>query len=258
MDYANVASEIVGFIKRTVEGAGAEGVVIGLSGGVDSAVVASLCVRALGKKRVLAILMPMSFTPEVDISDAKRLALQLGIEVQRVDIDPIRQALVLALKADPQDRSTRVPLANVIARVRMVVLYWFANVKNRLVAGTGDKSEDMIGYFTKYGDGGVDFLPIAHLYKTQVRLLARFLGVPEEIASKPSSPQLYPGHKATDEIPVDYDLLDKILFALFEAKLSKEEISDMLDFDVGTVTRAIAAHQSSSHKREYPRMLREW
>src|SRR5207245_3737820 len=99
--------------------------------------------------------------------------------------------------------------------MRMSSLYFVANLRNLLVPGTGDRSEDLIGFFTKYGDGGVDFLPIAHLYKTQVRTLGERLGVPSSIVTKPASPQLWPGHKATDEIPADYNILNIVLYYLF-------------------------------------------
>src|SRR2546430_10797352 len=114
-------------------------------------------------------------------------------------------------------RSTLFPYTTLFRS--MVSLYYLANAKNLLVAGTGDKSEDLIGYFTKYGDGGVDFLPIAHLYKSQVRQLGSFLNVPREIVEKPSSPNLWEGHKATDEIPLDYNVLDEVLVCLFDLKM---------------------------------------
>ena len=121
-----------------------------------------------------------------------------------------------------------------------------------MVTGTSNRSEIMIGYFTKYGDGGVDFLPIVHLYKTQVRRLAKYLGVPQHVAYKPSSPQLYPGHKATDEIPVDYDRLDQILVGLFDRKLPAEEVSRLTGVSLGLVDETLRRLNASRHKRTSP------
>jgi NAD+ synthase len=145
--------------------------------------------------------------------------------------------------------------ANLQARTRMVLLYYFANTMGYLVAGTGDRSEEEIGFFTKYGDGGVDFLPIAHLYKTQVRFLARRLGLPRKIAEKPASPQLWPGHKATDEIPVDYDKLDLVLSALFDLKLKPREAAARAGVPPSVVERTLEMHRRSAHKRTVPPSL---
>src|SRR2546430_12135119 len=126
-------------------------------------------------------------------------------------------------------RSTLFPYTTLFRS--MVSLYYLANAKNLLVAGTGDRSEDLIGYFTKYGDGGVDFLPIAHLYKTQVKILGLHLGLPSQILNKPSSPNLWEGHKATDEIPLDYNILDLALVSLFDLKMQPKEAAMVLEID---------------------------
>jgi NAD+ synthase len=258
LDWKETSDEIVKFIRETVGSAGAKGSVIGLSGGVDSSVVASLLVRALGKDQVLGILMPTHFTPKEDIDDAKWLAKFLQIESQIVDIHPVVDAFASALGTSEKTQSTRIPLANIRSRTRMILLYYFANLNDYLVAGTGDRSEDLIGYFTKYGDGGADFLPICHLYKTQVRKLGRLLGLPSRIASKPSSPQLYPGHRATDEIPLDYDRLDPVLKLLFDDKSSPERVAEKTKVPIGTVLDVLRRFQSSAHKRCYPNMVRPW
>src|SRR5207247_5173639 len=143
-----------------------------------------------------------------DSRDARELAKVLKIEKVEFPIDELSDLFLTNFPAKTKDRVT---LGNLKARIRMASLYFLANAKNLLVAGTGDKSEDLIGYFTKYGDGGVDFLLIAHLYKTQVKNLGSFLNVPREIVEKPSSPNLWEGHKATDEIPLGYNELDEVL-----------------------------------------------
>ena len=252
LDFEKTYTEITNFIRKIVEEANAEGVVIGLSGGVDSSLVATLCVRALDKTRVLGILLPTNFTPQEDVDDARELAEWLGIRTELMDIQPISKVFSQALQCDPTNLGQRMPMANILARIRMIIFYYYANLHRYLVVGTGDRSEDLIGYFSKYGDGGVDFLPIDHLYKTQVRALAKYLGVPDKVAFKPSSPQLYPGHKATDDIPVDYEQLDLILVGLYDQNLSPEAVSTRTKIPIPIVHEVQRRFNESKHKRAYP------
>ncbi|HID17786.1 TPA: NAD+ synthase [Candidatus Bathyarchaeota archaeon] len=257
LDFEAAIREITSFIKRVVEEAGSKGVVLGLSGGVDSSVVAALCAKALGGERCLGVIMPAGFTPKEDVEDAERLARSLGIRTARADIDTVSDAFFKTLKVDLKDPRCKIPAANLRARIRMAILYYYANLNNLLVAGTGDKSERLIGYFTKYGDGGVDFAPIAHLYKAQVRELGKHLGLPEKVVNKPSSPQLYPGHKATDEIPTDYGLLDQILVGLFNLKLPPRKVSEQTGAPLKTVLEVLSRFNATKHKRALPPMLEE-
>ena len=255
LDYSKTTKVIVRFIRKVVTNASAKGAVVGLSGGVDSSVVGALCVRALGKKRVIGILMPVSHTPKKDVEDAKSLSKDWGIRTYEVRIDKVFSAFSDGM---PLKERNRVADANVKARIRMVINYYFANSLGMLVAGTGDKSEDIIGYFTKYGDGGVDFLPIAHLYKTQVRQLGAHLGLPSRVTAKPASPQLWPGHKATDEIPIEYERLDLVLYGLFDAKLRPAEVSKRTGVNLEVIKDVLRKHKGSGHKRAYPPMLGSW
>ncbi|MEM2320300.1 MAG: NAD+ synthase [Candidatus Bathyarchaeia archaeon] len=257
LDFERTANEIVDFIRGVVEGSGASGVVLGLSGGVDSSLVAALCTRALGGDRVLGVIMPTNFTPKEDVEDALELAGILGIRHVTVNIDEICDSFIRSLGADPADLRVRMPLANLRARVRMVILYFYANLYNYLVAGTSDKSEYLIGFFTKYGDGAADFFPIRHLYKTQVKDLAAYLGLPEKIVRKPSSPQLYPGHKLSDELPVDYSTIDPILVGLLEKKLTCEEVSKILKVPREIVEDIMRRYLKSMHKRISPPTLKD-
>jgi len=256
LNFEEATREIVEFIRKTVEEARASGVVVGLSGGVDSSLVAILCVRALGKEKVLGVLMPTAFTPSQDVEDAKQLAEWLGIRTKFVNIQEISEAYFKKLKCNQSDLKQKIPMANIRARTRMVILYYYANLNNYLVAGAGDRSEALIGYFTKYGDGAADFMPIRHLYKTQVRELSRHLGIPEKIAYKPSSPQLYPGHKVTDEIPLDYEELDPVLVGLFDRKLPPEEVSQLTGVSIKVVKEVLRRFNASKHKRMYPLMVK--
>jgi len=258
LDWDKVTDEITSFIQTTVSGSHGDGCVIGMSGGVDSSLVAKLLVLALGSERVLGLMMPARFTPEADLEDAKVLARNLGIRTELIPIQPITDSFIEALAINPDRVKTKIPLANILARARMTTLYYYANLHNYLVAGTGDRSEDLIGYFTKYGDGGVDFLPISHLYKTQVRELARHLQLPQGIVMKPSSPQLYPGHMATDEIPVDYDRLDKILTLLFDEGKAAGEVARIVGVTLQLVDDVLSRYRVSAHKRSYPPMVKPW
>jgi NAD+ synthase len=255
-DREKTKKEILRFIKTTIEDAKASGVVVGLSGGVDSTLTAALCVQALGKEKVLGVLMPTSFTPKQDIDDAVELAEMLGIETKKVEIDGICKSFIQAMEASVNAAANRIPLANIRARARMIILYYYANANNLLVAGTGDRSEYLIGFYTKHGDGAADFFPIIYLYKTQIRELAKYLGISERMAMKPSSPQLYPGHKLSDEVPLDYYKLDPVLVGLVDLRLPPEKVSEMADVPLEIVMEIVSRHKRSEHKRKLPPMVK--
>jgi NAD+ synthase len=253
LDFQRTVDEICDFIRSIMEQSGAKGVVLGLSGGVDSSLTAALCVHALGKNRVLGLFMPASFTPQQDTDDALDLAEQLGINTKFVSIQGISDAFLESLGVHPQEeQAKKKAIANVRARIRMVITYYYANASNYLVAGTSDRSELLIGFFTKHGDGGADFLPISSLYKTHVRALARFLGIPETVAYKPSNPQLYPDQKLTDELPLTYKDLDPILVGLFDLKLSPEDVSRRTNIPLTIVEDILHRFNTSKHKRSLP------
>lgn len=225
--------------------------VVGLSGGIDSAVVGALCVRALGKEKVTAVLMPSKFTTQADIEDAEVLAYTWGVRVKKVEISPFVNPLISAFDFE----SNMVARANIQARVRMVILYYVSNSSNLLVAGTGDKSENLLGFYSKFGDGGVDFLPIAHLYKTQVRALASHLGLPDRLVVKPASPGLWPGHTAAEELPAEYDALDPLLYYLFDKKLPPREAARKSGTSVLVARKTVEMHRKTEHKRSMPPSL---
>jgi len=223
---------IENFIRRKVKEAGAKGVVIGLSGGVDSAVVATLCARALGKGKVKVLIMPESDTASADnINDAKKVAKLLGVDCQVIDFSPVYRKFKKSLPIFKE--GALIQNGNLKARIRMCLLYYFANRDNLLVAGTGNRSEIRMGYFTRYGDGGVDFLPVGGLYKNEVKKLAGKLGVPEGIIEKKPSPGLWVGQTAEGELGIEYGRLDIILKGIgrksdarlaAEAGVGREEI----------------------------------
>lgn len=227
-----LAEEISGWIKEQIEGAGARGAVLGLSGGVDSAVTAVLCKRVTD---VVGLIMPIHSDP-LDEEYASLLAKEFDIQIRRVDLSPVYDALVKVLP-DP----TGLPVANLKPRLRMATLYYFANRENRLVVGTGNKSEIMMGYFTKYGDGGVDIMPLGGLLKRQVRELARELGIPPRIIAKPPSAGLWAGQTDEGELGITYNELDQILTAL--------ESGGTLDFDPQLADRVKRQMAETKHKR---------
>ncbi len=242
---------VASFVRKVVGGARSKGAVLGLSGGIDSAVVGSLCVRALGRERVSVVLLPSGSTPKEDMDDAAGLARSWGVRATTADIS----GLVESCSKAAGTRGSKLAKANLQARLRMVVLYYHANSRGYLVAGTGDKSEISLGFFTKWGDGGADFLPVAHLYKTQVRALGRVLGVPGRIVAKPSSPALWPGHRATDELPADYDKLDVFLHYAFDNGLGTAQAARRAGVSKSVAERIVEMHLKTAHKRELPPSL---
>ena len=208
MDMAGQIVKIQQFISERVEESQSNGVVIGISGGIDSAVVAFLSVRALGRARVLGVLLPSHTTPDEDEKDSMQVVTMLGIDYARIPISEIIESFGKYL---PEFREGDLPKANLQARVRMCILYYHANLKNYLVCGTTDASENFLGYFTKHGDGGADIEPILKVTKSDLKVMANELGVPSNIIRKKSSPNLIMKHNAEEELGVSYELLDKLL-----------------------------------------------
>lgn len=249
-DYGKITDRAVDFIRLQVSGAGAKGVVFGLSGGIDSAVIAHLAKKALGD-RCLALIMPNNeFTPDSETDDGILVAQNLGIRHITIPIGEISRTVMAGSQGHgfrDEDHKKRT-VGNLTARIRAMLLYHEAQKNSYLVAGTDDKSEYLIGYFTKYGDGASDMLPIVGLYKTQVQELGRFLGVPGHIVDKSPSPHLWKGHVAHDELGVQYDTIDKILSNVG----SDAQIAARLGISPKIVGRITALNRASEHKRKLP------
>lgn len=247
------ASELAEWIRDRVNASGARGVAVGLSGGIDSAVVVRLAQLAM-QDQVVGVLMPCHSDPR-DEADARLVAEHFKVATVRVDLAPSYDRLVADLKSalgrltvgpaittsesnpDSIDLKARVPLANIKPRLRMTSLYYIANSLNYLVAGTGNRSELTIGYFTKYGDGGVDLLPLGNLLKSEVRALARSLDIPAPIIDKAPSAGLWLGQ--TDEAEMGFTYAD------LESYLTQgpEAVSPALAMRIERLVRA------SEHKR---------
>lgn len=238
MDWERVAERITDFIRKQVESANANGVILGLSGGLDSAVVAFLSVRALGKERVFATIMPeKGVTAEEDVEDAIEVARSLGIEFKVIEIGDLVKIFL-----DKLGKTVKNAEINLKPRIRMLINYYYANSLNRLVVGTGNKSEISIGYFTKFGDGGVDLQPIGDLYKTEIFEFAKFLGVPEKIIKKKPTAGLWVGQTDEGEIGMSYAELDEIL----------KQIEKGIRKDDEKFIRVLRMIENSRHKREMP------
>jgi len=249
-DLPSVEAKIKQFIRDYIEKCGASGVILGISGGLDSCTTAALASLSLGGRNVLGIAMPEEETyNDTDIQHTKLVAQKFGFDLEVIDISSTLRACFRSLPI--YDATDKLSKGNVKARIRMVYLYYYANKLNRLVCGSSDKSETMIGYFTKWGDGAADISPIMDLYKTQVRQLALHIGVPADIVAKPPSPGLWPDQLAEEELGVKYETLDLILFGL-EHFMTSEEIAEQLKLHVKLVNDIKRRWLATEHKRRLP------
>lgn len=270
-----IKEECLSLIRSTVTEAGADGVVVGLSGGIDSTTAATLAVEALGKENVYGLIIPADASDDSNIKDAQDAAFDLGINFRTVDVQPVVDALTETMEqeywlrqmaalsfgsgeavqlCDPiEDRDGYTEaVGNATARARMMATYFEANLQNRLVLGTGNRTELSLGYFTKYGDGGVDLLPLGDLYKTEVRRLARHLGVSEEIVEKQPTAGLWEGQTDADELGASYETIDAVLRKLVDEGCSVERTAVELDLDSELVAKYEEMYCEAAHKRDVP------
>jgi NAD+ synthase len=245
MDMQKIEDKIVDWIRQQVNDAGCKGVVVGLSGGIDSAVVGVLAKKAF-PSNTQGVILPCMSNPN-DRAHAELVAKKFNIPLEVIDLEPAFKTLFKSITNQEHDKKTHsgLAVANLKPRMRMVALYYFANKLNYLVAGTDNKSEEMIGYFTKYGDGGVDILPIVDLYKKDIRKLAKHLGVPNEIIGKAPSAGLWDGQTDEGEMGVSYDELDEILERIEQGK-------DLKGLDAEKVKKVKRMMAISEHKRHMP------
>jgi NAD+ synthase len=248
LEWADVEQKIKRFIRDYVEKSGANGVVLGISGGIDSSTAAALSALALGGDKVLGLILPEEETRNYrDIEDALLVAKKFRFRTQICDVTPVLKAFYSSIPIfDSEDNICK---GNIKARTRMIYIYYYANKLNMLVCGSSDKSETMMGYFTKWGDVAADIYPLMDLFKTQVRKLAKHLGVPETILTKPPSPTLWPGQLAENELGIKYEQLDLILYGL-EHFMEKGEIARQLRVEEELVEKIKRRWLSTEHKRK--------
>jgi len=237
MSMERLTDKLVAWIRGEVSAAGGEGVVVGMSGGVDSSVLAVLCYRAFPQS-MLGMLMPCYSSSE-DEEHAHAVAGQFSIPTKTVTLDTVFNTLLKVLPGDRVEPSvSRLAEANLRARLRMLTLYYIANRLKYMVAGSGNRSELAIGYFTKYGDGGIDILPLGNLVKGQIRELAGFMGIPQPIINKPPSAGLWRGQTDESELGFSYEELDRYLVTGKASGELREKIESMI--------------AASGHKRRPP------
>ena len=248
IDVEKTKDDIVKFVQNKVSEANADGLVVGLSGGIDSTLAAFLACEAVGKENVFGIVMPSTTTPTEDKLHGTTIAQLLGIKYKEIAIDSILNEFLSVTQLE----ENKLAIGNLKARIRMSIIYFYANSKNYLVSGTGNKSEILIGYFTKHGDGACDIEPIGDLYKTDVYQLAKYLEVPQEIIDKPPRAGLWNNQTDEDEIGMTYELLDKILYRFIEKDNDANSIANELDIEVDDVNDIINRVNRNKHKSKVP------
>ena len=248
-DYSKISNKIQNSLRQKLQEIKSNGVIFGLSGGVDSVVTAYLCANSIKDNTTALILPDSKISPKEETEDAIRVVDELGLNYRLLDINLIHGSY--AKNLEPDDKA----LGNLSARIRKNIIYYYANAKNLTVLGTSDKTEHLIGYFTKFGDGAADLLPISSLYKNQVRGLAKYLGVSDSIIKKKSSPNLWKNHFAEIELDASYEQIDCVLYCIFDEKISLDETVKRTEIDKNTVEKIYNLYKKSKHKRITPEIL---
>ena len=249
MNTKEIHKKITEGIKKYFSGHRIKKAVIGLSGGIDSSLSAKLVADAIGAKNVHGIIMPVKgLSSEENIKDAVDLCKLIGISHSIIYINEFVEDF------EKLEWQSKIAKMNAASRIRAAILYHYANTHSALVIGTSNKTEIMLGYFTKYGDGAVDIEVIGDLFKTDELELARYLKIPENIIKKTPTAELYHGQTDEEELGVSYKILDGIL-KLVEQRLSEKQIIEN-GFDKNTVKKVIEKIQLTEHKRKMPEVIR--
>jgi NAD+ synthase len=226
-------------------------VVVGLSGGVDSTLTVTLAVQALGSDRVVGLGLPAR-EPDDSVQEARTMAEGLGIEFHECDLRPLVDIFEDTVAPELAPSGGREAVGNVVARLRMTALYYAANARSLLVCGTANRSELLLGYFTKYGDGGADLFPLGDLYKTEVGALASHVGVPRRIVAKEPTADFWRGQTDAGDIGARYEDVDPVLRRVVDRSERVETAVEQLDVDPGVAERVAAMYVDSLHKRAVP------
>lgn len=251
LDVRFIKRNIIGFIKREVKRAGFKKIIVGLSGGLDSSLCAFLAVEALGRKNVIGAILPYKITNKENIKDARAVIKTLKIKSITIDITSWIDSYFRKFP-----KASRLRRGNRMARERMSILYDLSKAYNALVLGTGNKTEWLLGYFTLHGDVACDINPIGGLYKTQVRLLAKAIGVPEKIIKKVPSADLWPGQTDESELGITYKEVDRLLYYMVDKGYSTGKLRS-LGFKKNFIQKVFKRIKKYAYKRRGPLVLRE-
>jgi NAD+ synthase len=246
LNVQRVKEKLVKFIRKQTQAAGFQKVLLGISGGLDSALVATLCTEALGEKNVFALILPYKTTSSQTLADARLVARSLQIKTWSVEISSLVDAYFSAFPD-----AGRIQRGNFMARMRMAVLYDFSKRLNALVVGTSNKSERLLGYGTIFGDLACAFNPIGNLYKTQVKQMAKALGLPKNIINKTPSADLWPGQTDEGELGLKYAQVDRLLYYLVDKRASLAKLVK-LGFKKAEIEKVKARIAANEFKRRIP------
>ncbi len=255
-----VRERIVADIETTVDDADAEGVVVAMSGGIDSTLTTALAVEAVGAANVRGLGLPCNMTDTAHVSDARTIADGMGIDFQEIQLRPLLETFeeTVASELEPPATDADRPnernreIGNATARLRMVAAYYAANRGSHVVLGTANRSEVLLGYFTKHGDGAADAYPIGDLYKTEVRAMAKHIGLPRRIVSKEPTAGFWATQTDAGELGARYDDIDPLLYRLVEEGRTVDEAVDELRIDRETADEIASRHAGTAHKRSMP------
>ena len=242
--------ELEAFVRETVAAADADGAVVLVSGGVDSVLTAALCVEALGADAVTALVLPCTLADAEEAIDAESTLEGLGVDPTTVQLQPLVGVFEDTVAPEISIETDRLAVGNAVARLRMVVAYYAANATGRLVCGTLNRTELLLGYHTKHGAAAADLRPIAGLYKTEVRALARHVDVPTAVVERTPTAGLWAGQTDEAELGAPYGLLDVLLHELVERDLGIAGTADSLGVDESFVARYAHRIVENRHKRE--------
>ncbi len=239
------------FVRKSLQDAGREALVVGLSGGIDSAVAAAVAVRAIGADKVFGIMMPYRTSSAASLTDAEAVATSLAMAVDKVEITVMADAFISSLDRPDRMRQSNIRQGNIMARCRMIVLYDRSARNEALVLGTGNRTESLLGYTTLYGDNACAFNPLGQLYKTEVRTLAAHLKLPQAVQEKAPSADLWEGQSDEDELGLTYAVADRLLVALVDEGLAPRQLQ-ALGFDADLLAKIEHRVKTMAFKRALP------
>lgn len=249
---ARLRERLPAFLEDAVADAGADGIVVGLDGGVETALTAALAVDAVGADRTTGLVMPAFLSHESMSRNAEAVAASLGIEHSRVQLQPVLAAFQEAVGESDGPTDDPVATNNALSRLRMACAYYVANATNALVMGTVNRTQYLLGSVTKHGETGADCLPLADLYRTEVDALARAVGVPKELTVEAAGSPLYPGRSPVEELDVDAETVDRILRLRIDEGLETATVADRVDVEPAIVDRLADWCAQTRHKRRSP------